>query len=289
MRIYTDRLLPQARPLLSFGLVADVHYAPGTHNSRCYQDSLAKLQACVQALNARSLPAIVAMGDLIDSAETREAEQASLSELCAALGDFQGERHIVLGNHDLASFSKDEFLDVVRRACPIVERAATYGSFDRCGIHLVILDGNYRQDGTDFGRLNFRWEDAWLSAAQIEWLESDLAAASGRRTIIFCHENLVPPGGPLYDADDPHTLRNAPAVRAILEHSGNVWAVFQAHYHPGMCWTHNGIPYIGLRAMVEGAWPGHAAYAVASLYEDNTLSLEGFGQQASYTIAPDRA
>jgi hypothetical protein len=289
MRIYTDIPVPQGQPLLSFGLVADAHYAPGTHNSRCYQDSRIKLQACVEAFNAQSLPMMVAMGDLIDSAESREAEQAHLSELCGVLAGFRGERHVVLGNHDLASFSKEEFLDLVRRACPIVERAATYGSFDRDDVHFVILDGNYRQDGTDFERLNFRWDDAWLSTAQIEWLEGDLAAASGRRTIVLCHENLVPPGGPLYDAKDPHTLHNAPTVRAILERDGNVWAVFQAHYHPGMCWTHNGIPYIGLRAMVEGPWPGYTAYAVASLYEDKTLSVQGFGQQPSYIIAPDKA
>ena len=102
-----------------------------------------------------------------------------------------------------------------------------------------------------------------------------------RPTVALCHENL----------DDrmedkvpiSYAVRNAAQVRQVLEEAGNVRAVIQAHYHPGLCATIGGIAYIGLRAMVVGAGLENNAFAIAALRDDGKVELEGFGQQESFT------
>ena len=52
---------------LSFGLVADVHYADREPlNQRIYRDSLAKLGECVEALNEREASLLIELGDFKD-------------------------------------------------------------------------------------------------------------------------------------------------------------------------------------------------------------------------------
>jgi len=246
------------------------------------------LRACIDTFNDRELPMVVNLGDLIDTEEDSEMELASLAAMCATYARFQGERHTVLGNHDLETLTKQEFFRALRFSHCSVEGHATYYSFDRNGIHFVVLDGNFHRDGTDFACGDFRWDDAWSSEAQIAWLASDLRATRDKRTIVFCHEELVPDPRTPGDKPNPYVVHNAAPVRSILERAGTVWAVIQAHYHPGMRTIRNGIPYIGIRAMVEGAGQENNAYAIVSLYADGAMSVEGSGRQESFRIAPSR-
>lgn len=271
--------------MLSCGLFADAHYAPTVYGSRRYcRDSLLKLRACVETLNARQVPLAFNLGDLIDTAGDRKADLGLLQEMCTAFGRFRGEKHSVLGNHDLATLTKQEFLQAACSSGCSDDLPAAYGSFDRQGVHFVLLDGNCHQDGSDFERGDFEWDEAWLSPDQIAWLARDLHAARDRRSIVICHENL---DRRLREGElDPHVLRNAAAVREVLERAGTVWAVIQAHNHAGMHVVINGIPYVGIAAMVTGEWPDNNAYAVVSLYGDGQLSVEGFGRQESLEVVP---
>ena len=60
------------------------------------------------------------------------------------------------------------------------------------------------------------------------------------------HENPDP------DVQKDHIIRNAGAVREILEASGNVKLVLQGHYHPGAEHIVGGIPYLTVPALCEG-------------------------------------
>jgi len=191
------------------------------------------------------------------------------------LAGFAGERHCVVGNHDVATLTKEEFLEHCGLGRP------AYYSFDVKGVHFAVLDGNCHADGSDFSAGNFRWDEAWLAHVQLEWLRRDLAAAGDLPTIVFCHENL---DHQLWnEVLDPHVLRNAEQVREVLEAAGNVRAVIQAHYHPGRLSTQQNITYISLRAMVVGAGLENNAYAVVSMHADQRLTIQGFGKQKSYT------
>jgi 3',5'-cyclic AMP phosphodiesterase CpdA len=228
------------------------------------------------------------LGDLIDGGEyaagqNEQEEREFLAAMARVFACFRGEQVIVLGNHDLIRFSKHGFLEAVHQAGCGIEGSNPYGSLDRQGVHLVFLDGNCRVDGTDlYG--DFDWRETWVSDAQIAWLADDLRAASDRPAIVFCHEDLDPR---LQDgAPEPHVLRDAAMVRSVLEQAGNVRAVFQGHYHPGLFAIANGIPYVGITAMVEGSRLESNAYAIVTLYADGRLEIEGLGRQRSWSFPP---
>ncbi len=68
----------------------------------------------------------------------------------------------------------------------------------------------------------------------------------------------------------------------MLEEAGNVEAVVQAHYHPGMWTVQNGIAYVSLRAMVVGTGMENNAFAVIEVGEEGGLVVKGYGQQQSF-------
>ena len=82
-------------------------------------------------------------------------------------------------------------------------------------------------------------------------------------------------------------MRNAPAVRQLLEKSGKVAAVFSGHYHDGGFQTVNGIPYVVLQA--NAAYGNdvsyHNQYAVVDVFADGKkvkTVVSGHGMQRSY-------
>jgi alkaline phosphatase len=274
---HIDSSFRKRQPVLSFGVFADLHYAEKVYGNRYCQQSLDKLRVCIDSFNDRCLPMAFNLGDSIDKVEDREAELGYLKDVCDVFSSFRGERYLVLGNHDLETLTKEEFLK--NSAARIKE---PYYSFDRDCIHFVVLDGNCRRDGTDFNAGNFDWKEAWISGKQLLWLEDDLTKNKDRKTIIFCHENLDDrqKNGHL----DSHIVRNAREVQAILVRAGNVLAVIQGHYHPGMHTVFEGIPYIMAAAVTEGPGPENNACAIVSVFEDNTLVVEGLGRQESLSF-----
>jgi alkaline phosphatase len=172
-----------------------------------------------------------------------------------------------LGNHCLNAFTKKEFL----ASCGSKSKRSYY-SFDCGDYHFVVLDANFKQDGTPYANGNFSWTDTWIPEPEQEWLKSDLAAAGDKKTIAFLHQNL-------HDEKNAHGVKNAPDVRRILEEAGNVVAVFQGHDHSGGYVKIGGIRYCTLKAMVEGPASENNSYAVVALDGAGGVRLEGFGRQ----------
>jgi len=252
----------------SFGLVTDVHYADApSRGSRHYRDSLAKLEEALRAFNQRKLSFVIELGDFIDAGPSKAEELAHLRAIDKVYQRFQGPRHYVLGNHCLQAFAKDEFL----AHCGAQIKKSHY-SFDCDRFHFVVLDANFKRDGTPYAAGNFSWTDSWIPVRQQQWLAEDLKRAAGRKSFVFLHQNLQ-------DENDPHGVKNAPQVRRVLEGAGSVVAVFQGHMHSGGYARIQGIHYVTLRAMVEGPTLENNAYAVVTLDESDRLTLEGFGRQ----------
>jgi len=226
-----------APPLLTLGLFTDAHYGPVPYADRDCPGALARMRAALAEFAAAGVPLVVNLGDAVDGGDEK-ALCAEVREACAA---FPGQVRHVIGNHDVQTLSKAEFLAAIG-APP----EPCY-SFDAGGVHCAVLDGNCHADGTDFCRGDFYWDEAWISEAQLAWLADDLAMAGDRPALVFCHECLddyLWEGGP-----DPHVVRNAPAAREVLRRAGNVRAVFQGHYHTGRRLEVDGIPYITLPAL----------------------------------------
>jgi alkaline phosphatase len=253
---------------LSFGLVTDVHYADiPAKGTRCYRDSQAKLVQAVETFNRRGLPFVAELGDFIDAGPSKADELKYLHAIREVFAQLQGQRYYVLGNHCVQTLTKTEFLE----NCGAELKKNCY-SFDHGRFHFVVLDANFKRDGSSYAAGDFVWTDTWIHKPQQRWLAEDLERAADKTTVVFVHQNLD-------NEQDPHGVKNAPEIRSILENSGNVSAVFQGHRHTGGYRKIAGIHYCTLRAMVEGLTTENNAYAIVTLGRHRRITLEGFAQQ----------
>ncbi|MDB4679875.1 MAG: metallophosphoesterase [Planctomycetaceae bacterium] len=252
---------------LKVGLVTDMHYADKpTRGSRHYRETLEKLEAAAIHFEKATPHFIAELGDFIDAADSVEVEQRYLKTINKQFAPICKERHYVLGNHCVDTLTKQEFLGGV-------EQKKSYYSFDRAGIHFVVLDSCFRSDGKPYQRKNFQWTDANIPPAELEWLADDLKD-NDKPTIVFAHQRL--------DVSNNHGVRNCPQVREILEKSGNVKAVFQGHSHQNDLKEIGGIHYCTLVAMVEGSGEENSAYTMMTVAKNGSIAIDGFIKQKSY-------
>lgn len=256
------------KPKLRLGLVTDLHYADkAPRGTRHYRETLAKFAEAAGRFAEDQPDLVVELGDLIDSADSIEAEKDHLRRVAKALAATPGQHHYVLGNHCVDTLTKPEFLD-------LVGQQSSFYSFDAKGFHAVVLDACFRADGQPYGRKNFHWTDANVPPAELQWLRADLAQGSSK-TIVFVHQRL--------DVEPPVGVKNAPEVRKILEASGRVLAVLQGHHHRNDYREIEGVPYCTLHAMVEGSGAPNNAYATMDVFPSGAIRITGFRQQKSYT------
>lgn len=263
--------------VLRVGLLTDTHYADREPAGvRYYRESIAKVEEAVALFNQEGVPLAVHIGDFKD--EDPEPEERKtlqyVKQLEHTFAAFQGSRYHVLGNHDLDSISKEQFLARVENTG--IEPTKSYYSFDRDGFHFVVLDANFRQDGVAYEKGNFEWTDTFIPPAQLLWLREDLEATDAP-TIVFVHQLLDP------EQTEAHRVKNAAEVRQVLEASGKVLAVFQGHQHEGGYHLVNDIHYYTLIAMVDGSGAENNSYAILDVYSNGDLVVNG------YRRAEDRA
>jgi alkaline phosphatase len=265
------------RGIARFGIFTDTHYADtDTVGSRFYRDSLDKLTECVELLNAHRVDFLIGIGDFKDQ-DYPAVEQKTLSYLRAVekiFQQFNGPTYHVVGNHDVDSISKTQFLTRVKNTG--IEPDHSYYSFDFNGLHFVVLDANYRADGVEYDRGNFDWTDTNIPPAELDWLKQDLNAAN-RPVIVFVHQ-LLDGTGPVY-------VNNAEAVRQILEQSCKVLCVFHGHHHAGSYNYIREIHYYTLKAMVEGHGPDNNSYAIVDVRADHSITITGYRTAISRQLA----
>lgn len=254
-------------PSVSFGVVTDLHYADKpAAGSRHYRETPGKLAEAAERFSQSQPDFIVELGDLIDAAGSVETELSYLKRINRDFAAISKNRHYVLGNHCVDMLTKEEFLGGV-------ERSRSYYSFDAGGIHFVLLDSCFRSDGQSYGRKNFQWTDPNVPAAELDWLAADLKD-SRYPTVLFAHQRL--------DVAGSHGVKNAAAVRRILEASGKVMAVFQGHSHRNDYQDIGGIHYCTMVAMVEGSGADSNGYSLVEIESAGTISVTGFRRQKNY-------
>ena len=262
---------------LRFGVVTDVHYADRPPaGTRHYRLALGKLRACVELMNAEKVDFLIELGDFKDQDE-KPLEQSTLAYLRAIEGvfaGFRGLRYHALGNHDMDSITKEQFQSAVENTG--VDRARTWYSFDRGGLHFAVLDANFRKDMVPYNRGDYDWRDANLSPAQIEWLAQDLKGAS-RPTVAFVHQRL--------DEDREAGIGNRAAVRQVLNDSGKVVLVMQGHIHQGDYQRIEGIHYYTQIASVERDAPADATCTIVQVRPDGAIGITGFQRALSRELA----
>jgi len=257
---------------ITIGMITDVHYADKeTAGTRYYRESLAKVEQAISEFNSVKPDFVIELGDYVDAGESLAAETAYLERIEREYEKFDGERHYVLGNHDLATFSKEQFIT----GCGARKN---YYSFDKGNFHFVVLDACYNEDESDYNAGNFDWKESYIPDAEQEWLQTDLEVTK-KKTIVFVHQRL--------DDDNASTgVKNAPPVREILEQSGKVLAVFQGHHHSGGYDNINGIHYCTLQALVEQSGLENNSYSVVQIWLDGSIDIKGFGKQKNQELPP---
>lgn len=259
-----------ARPQVRFGLVTDLHYADKpSAGTRHYRETLGKLAEAAERFRGDQVDFVAELGDLIDAADAVDVEQRYLKTVNRAFAAIAAERHYVLGNHCVDTLTKAEFLGGV-------EQQQSYYAFDRGGIHFVVLDSCFRHDGQPYGRRNAHWTDANVPAEQLEWLQADLQATTAP-TVVLAHQRL--------DVANHYGVKNAAAVRRVLQDSGNVRVAFQGHSHKNDFKEIDGIGYCTLVAMVEGTGAENSGYAQVEIDAQGTIRVQGFRNQSAYRWA----
>lgn len=253
---------------LRFGVVTDAHFADVDRNgSRYYRKSVAKMAECVARMNEEKVDFLIELGDFKDQGDpARETDTLEyLDTIEKAFGRFKGPRYHVLGNHDVDSISKQQFRDHVENTGIDVD--CNYYSFDSTGMHFVVLDANYKEDGSDCDHGNFNWTDVNIPSAELDWLRKDLAATS-RPVVAFVHQ-LLDGKGKVY-------VNNAVETRRVLQESGKVLAVFQGHRHGGQHSCIENIHYYTLKAMVEGDGKDDNSFAIVEVLDNHDLMVTGY-------------
>ncbi len=220
------------------GLVTDLHFADKAEaGTRYYRETLSKIDEASEKFRASQIDALVELGDLIDAAKSPEEELKYLETIQQRLARISDQRHYVLGNHCVSTLTKEAFLKGIGRT-------ESYYSFDLGSHHFIVLDACFRSDGVAYGQNNFQWTDTSIPKMEVDWLRKDLAATE-KPTIVFAHQRL--------DVSNDHGVKNGGEIRSVLEGSTKVSTVFQGHSHKNDLRRINGIDYVTLVAMVEGA------------------------------------
>lgn len=256
--------------LALFGAATDIHYADmAAAPPAYYRDSDDKLTDAVAEWDRMGCNFVIEMGDFIQGARGVVDDTADLVAIDVVFSSAAAPHYHVFGNHEVYSLSKAQVMAVTGEA-------SSYYSFDAAGVHVVVLDDSFyadddtksKGDGSGYSDLN-----SYIPPNERAWLAADLAATS-LPVVVFnhCWLHADTPGGTY--------VLNATAVRAILEASGKVRAVFCGHGHASRLTISNNICYHCLDAMITNAYPD-TSYAVIGIYQYQ-VSIIGYGRQTSY-------
>jgi predicted phosphodiesterase len=258
---------------VKFGIVTDSHYADSApRENRYFRESISKIEECVELMNQKKVDFLIELGDFKDqdSSADRKNTILYLKTIEGVFQHFNGPRFHVLGNHDLDSISKQDFLKNVDNTG--ISAYSTFYSFDLSGLHFIVLDANFKSDGTDYRNGNFEWQDSNIPSAEIDWLKGDLNSTE-KPVILFNHQQI--------DCQGDFCVNNAEEVRQILENSAKTLAVFQGHNHNGHYSQIKGIHYYTLKAMVDGSGSQNSAYAIVTVYNNGLISITGYRKAKS--------
>jgi 3',5'-cyclic AMP phosphodiesterase CpdA len=249
---------------LSFGVISDLHHLQfGQHEE-------VRMKSFMDAVVAKSPEFIIQCGDFCRP----EGSEGIMREW----NRFSGPKYHVLGNHDMDVCSKQTIM-------AMWGMDARYYSFNRGGYHFVVMDRNFLRgaDGVLVDYNTSNWGPvaspgrSFTDAAQLAWLEKDLAAAAGP-VIVFMHQ-------PVFLSDFFQEIGNADEILRIFDQANleaardkkqnRVVAVFMGHDHDDRYGERNGVHYFILNSATYVYTDGQAYYYRDALYAFVHLSGKG--------------
>jgi len=262
-----------------FGLITDTHAhdIDSPLESKWMSNTETRMLAFTAAMNLWAPDFVIELGDFINGWVVLGADPGDPARIPDILqwadelyGAFEGPRYHVIGNHDLYNLDKATYLE-------ILEMEATSFSFDVGGVHFVVLDVQFSEDGEDLAH-TYTGVAGYLPASQIEWLRADLAGST-IPAVVFLHQPL----DDFIEEWDRPTVLNQTEIREVLAADGDVIAVLQGHTHSNSHHLLDDIHFVTFEALVDqGTPPSWAQITIDTALR--TLVIEGIGEQASYEL-----
>ncbi len=265
---------------LQFGWVTDIHYALAPVKwGRYYQENIVKLKEAVHLFNEKKVDFAIETGDFKDQTDPPVEHETLeyLKQVEAEFARYKGSRYHVLGNHDVDSLSKSQFLHQVENTG--IDQDKSFYYFEKKGFRFVVLDACFKSDGKEYDHDNFDYRDTNIPEQELEWL-SVVLKDSTSPVIVFVHQRL--------DGEGDLFINNSKKVRRVLEESNKVVAVFQGHDHKGGAQVINGVLYYTLKAMVEGTGKENSSYAIVTINANGEVIVEGYRKAENYEYAPNK-
>lgn len=281
-------------PVLRFGLLTDSHYAQkdtwpkSGSGQRHYRDSVSKMREAVAAFNRGKADFAIELGDMKDmgvpeaSKEIRLETLGFLDEIESAFAQFEGPRYHVLGNHDMDSISKEDFL--AHTANHGAAKGKSNYSFEMKGFKFIVLDGCFRADRKPYCCGNFNWTKAYFPDAELDWLDAELASAT-TPVFVFCHQLI----DGFSKISRSLVIGNWQRAVEMFERSGKVLCVFQGHHHDGLYGFRKGIHYWTMKGMITGSYPEHNSFALVDVSKSGDVFVRGFADSLSRYLPAHRA
>ncbi len=265
---------------IRIGIATDSHYADREPaGKRFYRGALDKMREFVGIINKEKVDFAIHLGDFKDEDTTKEEKNTLgyLRKIEAVYAAFEGPRYHCIGNHDVDSITKSQFLENIENTG--IPKGKGYYSFDIKDLHVIVLDANFNKDGTDqFYKEGADWQDTNLPEEQLDWLEKDLKGTKNP-TLVFCHHPLFEYRREGYKFH----VNGYERVQKLLEGSGKVLAVFQGHVHEEKHKTINGIHYITQLGMVDYEGLENNSFSILEI-QDNSMKLQGFRRATDIAI-----
>jgi 3',5'-cyclic AMP phosphodiesterase CpdA len=234
---------------LKFVVVTDIHVGPEElyegRQKKLSRFALPMLQELLTEIKRDIKPDfVVQLGDLIEDSAAPEEDELNYRSAISLFESLSVPVLHAIGNHETVNLSVGKLLSHMGRTTP-------YYSLDVGPVHCVVLMASTRAH-----------TDIHIDAAQRNWLAADLRSTQ-KPTLVFLHHPL--------DEQNLHGsfwfekyaeycfVQERAQVRAILEESGKVVAVFNGHIHRNSLWTDAGIPYFSTQSFVENLHPGDGA------------------------------
>ena len=207
------------RENIEIGLIADVH-------QDVMHDGEERLQVFVEEANNRNPDFIIQMGDFCRPYDYNKS-------FLNIWNSFKGDKYHILGNHDMdGGFSRDQ-------AKEFWEMPSNYYSFDKKGIHFIVLDGN------DSNPKPFSGYNRYIDKEQQEWLKKDLKN-TGKPTIVFSHQTL--------ELEETGGVANFKEIQEILEDANKnagfqkVLCCLSGHHHTDFMTQISNIYYVQINS-----------------------------------------
>jgi predicted phosphodiesterase len=204
---------------IEIGLIADVH-------QDIMHDGEQRLQSFINEAKQRHPDFIIQLGDF---ALPREQNQSFLD----IWNSYQGNRYHVLGNHDMRDFGYTR-----EQTMAWWDMKERYYSFNKKGIHFIVLDGN------DPNPEPWSGYDRYIGKEQKQWLIEDLQNTNDP-IIIFSHQTLQ------LESDGVTNMKD---IRIILENENKrvgynkVLCCLSGHTHTDYMIKLNGIYYVQINS-----------------------------------------